>query len=75
MMATEEIRIVRAFRIAFQRYGAITFVVLLVAFAALDDITTGNEPSLALEYIAVHASAAWLLFVAVRSFALSRTHE
>ena len=40
---------------------AVSCVVALLAFAAADDITTGSEPSLALEWIFLAFAAAWFL--------------
>lgn len=53
-------------------YGLVTSVVLLLVFAAFDDITTDNATSFRAEYSALIASAAWLLFVALR---LVRHHQ
>ena len=41
------------------RDAAITLVAALLAYAALDDITTGHEPSLSLEYALVATCAVW----------------
>jgi hypothetical protein len=38
----------------------------LLCLAALDDITTGNEPSLALEWAVVVTTAVWLAGLAWR---------
>lgn len=46
-----------------------TAALLVACFAALDDITTGNEPGLVLEWVAVAITASWcagLLAVRVR---------
>lgn len=43
--------------------AAITFVALLLVFAALDDITTDQAMTFRLEYTFLCASAGWLLFV------------
>jgi hypothetical protein len=51
----------------------VTLAMLLVAFAAFDDITTGQEQGFATEYTAVTVSAAWLLFVTVQLMRSSRT--
>ena len=56
----------RSRSIALLRDGAVTCAVLLLTFAALDDITTGNETDFTNEYGAVLISAAWLLFVTSR---------
>lgn len=44
----------------------VTGAVLLVSYAALDDITTGRETDFTLEYAWLLASIGWLLFVAFR---------
>ena len=49
----------------FLTYAFVTFAVLVVAFAAFDDITTGKETDFTLEYVALLGSAIWLLFTAV----------
>jgi hypothetical protein len=49
---------------AFFRIGVITIVVLLLVFAAVDDITTDNATTFSVEYSFLAASAAWLAFVA-----------
>ena len=38
----------------------------LLCLAALDDITTGSEPSLAMEWVIVAATAAWFAGLAWR---------
>lgn len=48
------------------RDGAVTIAALLLSFAALDDITTGTETNLTLEYGALLACAGWLLFLTFR---------
>jgi hypothetical protein len=48
------------------RDGWLSFVVLLFAFAAFDDITTDNATSFRIEYTALALCAVWLGFVAVR---------
>lgn len=40
---------------------AVSCVVALLAFAAADDITTGSEPSHALEWLFLALAAAWFL--------------
>lgn len=50
--------------LTFFRDGTITFVVLLLVFAAFDDITTDNATAFPVEYSILVACAAWLLFVA-----------
>ena len=47
-------------------YGLLTAVVLLLVFAAFDDITTDNDTDFRFEYSILIASAAWLLFLALR---------
>ena len=44
--------------------AVITVVVLLLAFAAFDDITTDNATTFRLEYTLLIISAGWLLFLA-----------
>ncbi len=41
----------------------ISLVALALAWAALDDITTGSEPSFGLEWTMVGAAILWLAFV------------
>jgi hypothetical protein len=53
---------------AFLRDGVVTFLALLLAFAAIDDITTDNATSFQVEYAALIVCAAWLGFVAWRLF-------
>ena len=48
------------------RDAVVTIAVLLLVFAAFDDITTDNATSFPLEYTILVASAVWLLFIAVR---------
>lgn len=48
------------------RDGVITIVVLLLVFAAFDDITTDNATTFRPEYSALIGCAAWLTFVAAR---------
>ena len=48
------------------RDAVVTIAVLLLVFAAFDDITTDNATSFPLEYTTLVASAVWLLFIAVR---------
>ena len=49
-----------------QRDAVITIGVLLLVFAAFDDITTDNATSFPLEYTILAAAAMWVLFVAGR---------
>jgi hypothetical protein len=53
-------------------YGLATSVVLVLVFAAFDDITTDNATSFRAEYSALIAAAAWLFVVALR---LMRRHQ
>lgn len=46
--------------------AVVTLAGSLVAFAALDDITTGNETDFTQEYTALLGFAVWLLFLALR---------
>ena len=48
------------------RDAVVTIAVLLLVFAAFDDITTDNATSFPLEYTILVASAIWLLFIAGR---------
>ena len=48
------------------RDASISFVALVLVFAAFDDITTDNATHFTVEYIALSAAAAWFAFVAVR---------
>jgi hypothetical protein len=44
----------------FPRFAVgVTFVVILMDYAALDDITTGNETSFLFEYLFLMGSAVW----------------
>lgn len=52
--------------------AAVTVAVLLLSFAAFDDITTGNETDLRLEYTMLLVGAGWLFFVALRLIRASR---
>ena len=45
--------------------GAVTFVVVAMAFLALDDITTDNATRFPLEYSFLTGAAAWCLLVSV----------
>ena len=47
------------------RDAVVTIAVLLLVFAAFDDITTDNATSFPLEYTILVASAIWLLYIAV----------
>ena len=48
----------------FIRHAAITVAALLLAFAAIDDITTDNATTFRVEYTFLVMCAGWLLFVA-----------
>jgi hypothetical protein len=50
------------------RDGVITLVVLLLVFAAFDDITTDNATAFPVEYSFLVAAGVWLLSVAWRLF-------
>lgn len=54
------------------RDGLISFVALLLVFAAFDDITTDNSTNFTVEYTVVVACAVWFGFVAVRLIRLGR---
>jgi hypothetical protein len=70
MTTTADVRRTRA--VSLLAAGAVTVAVLLLSFAAFDDITTGNETDFRLEYAALLVSAAWLFFVAFRLIRASR---
>lgn len=63
MNADHQIRRAHAFSL---KQGVITVTALLIAFAALDDITTGNEPNFTTEYVALVICGAVLIGVAVQ---------
>lgn len=67
---TTDIR--RSHAVSLLRDGAVSFALLLLSFAAFDDITTGHEADLSLEYGALLATAVWLLFVTFRLIRASR---
>lgn len=67
---TADVRRTRA--LSLHRDAAVTFAVLLLSFAAFDDITTGNETDFTLEYGALLVGAGWLLFVTFRLIRASR---
>ena len=46
--------------------GVITVAIILLDYAALDDITTGNQPSFVLEYLFLLFSAIWFAATAIR---------
>lgn len=52
---------------------AVSCVVALLAFAAADDITTGSEPSLALEWGFLAFAAAWFLAAGAWAWRQRRT--
>jgi len=47
-------------------HGAATIFVLLLVYAAIDDITTDHATSFRVEYAMLIGAAAWLFFVALR---------
>ena len=55
-----------------RRDGLITFGVLLLAFAAFDDITTDNSTDFTVEYTALVACAMWFGLVAAKLIHLGR---
>jgi hypothetical protein len=48
------------------RDAMLTVFAVLLAFAAFDDITTGNESDFTTEYAVLVLCAVWLLFVCIR---------
>jgi hypothetical protein len=48
------------------RDGLISFGVVLLAFGAVDDITTDNAPTFLVERIALVCAGAWFVFLAFR---------
>ena len=48
------------------RDAVLTVFAVLLAFAAFDDITTGNQPTFRTEYAVLVLCAVWLLFVGIR---------
>jgi hypothetical protein len=50
----------RARAVALLRNGTVTWLAVLLSFAAFDDITTGTETDFAVEYGALVACAGWL---------------
>ncbi len=48
------------------RDAVVTFVILLLVFAAFDDITTDNATAFPVEYTFLAISAIWLAFVSVQ---------
>ena len=54
------------------REALISFVALMLVFAAFDDITTDNATHFTVEYIALSACASWFAFVAVRLIRIGR---
>ncbi|MBI4474339.1 MAG: hypothetical protein HY646_16840 [Acidobacteria bacterium] len=46
--------------------AVITLAIVLLDYAALDDITTGRESSFLLEYLFLMLSAVWFAALAVR---------
>lgn len=45
--------------------GVISIAVILIDYAALDDITTGSEPSFILEYLFLMFSVVWFVILAI----------
>ena len=48
------------------RHAVLTFTAVLIAFAALDDITTDTATTFTFEWLGLGACAAWLLIVSWR---------
>jgi hypothetical protein len=71
-MTTPTTHMSRARAVARARDGAVTLGALLLAFAAFDDITTGDETDFTVEYGALLACAGWLLCVTFRLMRASR---
>lgn len=55
-----------------RRDGLISFVALLLALGAFDDITTDNSTHFTVEYTVLVACAVWFGFVAMRLIRLGR---
>ena len=55
-------------------YLFVILVLLTLDFAALDDITTGNEPNNDLEYVILGLSAAAYVFLGIK-FLLNRKNK
>ena len=68
----EELEIHRTGALRCLRDGLVTVGVLLLAFAAFDDITTDNATAFTLEYTFLVACAGWLFFLGLR---LLRQHD
>ena len=47
-------------------YIVLTVAAMLVAFTAMDDITTGTQPSFMREWVALTLCVTWLAFMSVR---------
>jgi hypothetical protein len=71
-MVIEELDIHRAGALRRLRDGLVTVCVLLLVFAAFDDITTDNATAFPLEYTILLACAGWLFFLGLR---LLRQHD
>ena len=56
----------------FLRDGLISFVALLLVFAAFDDITTDNATHFTVEYTALVLCAVWFVFVAASLIRVGR---
>ena len=54
------------------RDGIITIVLLMLVFAAFDDITTDNATSFVVEYSMLVVCAGWLVLVIARLFRIGR---
>ena len=52
--------------VGFLRDGIVTLAAMAIAYAAFDDITTGNETDFRQEYLVLLVCLMWLMFVAVR---------
>jgi len=59
----------------YRRYAAraVTCLVALLALLALDDITTGVEPSFVVEWLMVGCASVWLLAVGTRALRRRQT--
>jgi hypothetical protein len=68
----QELEIHRAGVLRHLRDGLVTVCVLLLVFAAFDDITTDNATAFPLEYTALIACAGWLFLLGLR---LLRQHH
>lgn len=59
----------------YRKYAAraVTCLVALLALLALDDITTGVEPSFVMEWLMVAFASAWFLAVGARTWRRRQT--